>query len=418
MEEQIHKRFTDEQVKVLLRGYCQGLLDRLTVEGVLGISRSRLFVLLKEYRRNQDGFSIAYQRESPTRIPAWIEKEIEEELMLERGLIGDSTLPITTYNYSAIRDRLAKRGIKVALSTIINRAKSLDCYQSHPRKKVHDREVVTTAIGALIQHDASHHRWSPYAKERWVLITSLDDFSRKLLYAELLEQETTWAHIQASQALMEVYGIPLRYYVDSLRVFRFIQGRDSFWKRHILQTDEADPQWRQVMKILGVDVSYALSPQAKGKVERPYRWLQDRIVRTCAIERLSTVEEVRAVLKEEVDRYNIHQVHSTTGEVPSIRFEKAKKVGNSLLRPFTLPKPYTSTKDVFCLREKRTVNGYRKISLFNHEIVVPHVPLREEVEIHLAPDVARDALEVRIWWGNQLVQSVTFPLNEFPRVQF
>jgi hypothetical protein len=418
MEEQIHKRFTDEQVKVLLRGYCQGLLDRLTVEEVLGISRSRLFVLLKEYRRNQDGFSIAYQRESPTRIPAWIEKEIEKELMLERSLIGDSTLPITTYNYSAIRDRLAKRGIEVALSTIIDRAKSLDCYQSHPRKKVHDREVVTTAIGALIQHDASHHRWSPYAKERWVLITSLDDFSRKLLYAELLEQETTWAHIQASQALMEVYGIPLRYYVDSLRVFRFIQGRDSFWKRHILQTDEADPQWRQVMKILGVDVSYALSPQAKGKVERPYRWLQDRIVRTCAIERLSTVEEVRAVLKEEVDRYNIRQVHSTTGEVPSIRFEKAKKAGNSLFRPFTLPKPYTSTKDVFCLREKRTVNGYRKISLFNHEIVVPHVPLREEVEVHLAPDVVRDALEVRIWWGNQLVQSVTFPLNEFPRVQF
>jgi len=36
-----------------------------------------------------------------------------------------------------------------------------------------------------------------------------------------------------------------------------------------------------MMRLLGVDVGYALSPQAKGKVERPYRWLQDRIVRTC-----------------------------------------------------------------------------------------------------------------------------------------
>jgi len=53
------------------------------------------------------------------------------------------------------------------------------------------------------------------------------------------------------------------------------------------------------MKIVGVD---ALSPQAKGKVERPYRWLQDRIVRTCAIEKLITIDEVRAVLKEEVNR--------------------------------------------------------------------------------------------------------------------
>ena len=50
------------------------------------------------------------------------------------------------------------------------------------------------------------------------------------------------------------------------------------------------------MRVLGVDVSYALSPQAKGKVERPYQWLQDRIVRTCALEKISAMEEVRAIL--------------------------------------------------------------------------------------------------------------------------
>ena len=81
--------------------------------------------------------------------------------MLDRDLIDDSTLPIATYNYSAIRDRLAKRAVTVSLSTIIDRARNLGYYQPHPRKKAHDREVVTTAIGALIQHDASHHRWSP-----------------------------------------------------------------------------------------------------------------------------------------------------------------------------------------------------------------------------------------------------------------
>jgi len=416
--DQIHKRFTAEQVKVLLMGYCQGILDRPVIEEALGISKSTFFVLLREYHHNPDEFSVTYHRETPIRIPTRVEKEIEKELMVERNLIDDSTLPITTYNYSAIRDRLGKRDIKIALSTIIGRAKGLGCYQPHPRKKAHDREVVTTAIGALIQHDASHHKWSPYAAERWVLITSLDGFSRKILYADFLEQENTWAHIKAAESVMLTCGIPLRYYVDSLRVFRFVQGRDNFWRKHILQTDKADPQWRQVMRTLGVDVAYALSPQAKGKIERPYRWLQDRIVRTCAIEKLTAIDDVRAVLKDELNRYNNHQVHSTTGEIPSIRFEKARKEGNSLFRPFVLPKPYTSTKDVFCLREKRMVNGYRKISLFNHEIVVPHVSLREEVEVHLAPDVTRDALEVRIWWGNQMVQSVTYPLKEFPRVQF
>ena len=411
---QVHRRFTAEQGKVLLKGYCQGILDRPAVEETLGISKSTFFVLL----RNPDEFSLAYHRKTPTRIPAPIEQEIEKELMLEKNLIDDSTLPITTYNYSAIRDRLAKRDIKVALSTIIGRAKRLGCYQSHPRKKAHDREVVTTAIGALIQHDASHHRWSPYASQRWVLITSLDDFSRKLLYADFFEQETAWAHIQAAENVMLTYGIPLRYYVDSLRVFRFVQRRDSVWRRHVLQTDEADPQWRQVMRVLGVDVAYALSPQAKGKVERPYRWLQDRIVRTCAIERLTTIDEARGVLKEELDRYNNHQVHSTTREIPGIRFDQARKEGNSLFRPFVLPKPYSSTKDVFCLREKRMVNGYRKISVFNHDIPVPYAPLREEVDVHLFPDLAREALEIRIWSENHLVQTLTYPLEEFPRVQF
>ena len=410
---QIHKRFNEEQVAVLLKGYCQGTIDRTTVEETLGIAKSRFFVILAKYRCNQDKFSLLYHRESPTRLPAGIEDAIEKELKLEKALVDDPSLPISGYNYSAILDRLTKQGIKVSLSTVINRAKSLSCYQSHPRKKTHNREVITNSIGALIQHDASHHRWSPYAKEKWVLITSIDDFSRKLLYANLFEEETTWSHIQAAETLIHSYGIPLSYYVDSLRVFRFVQNRDSVWKKQVLKTDEVDPQWKQVMKVLGVNVTYALSPQAKGKVERPYQWLQDRIVRTCALEKISAMEDVRAVLREEVDRYNHHQVHSTTKEIPSIRFTKARKDGNSLFRPFSLPKPYTSAKDVFCLRETRVVNGYRRISLFNHTIEVPKADLYEEVEIHLVPDAAKQVMEARIWWKDKMVHSVALPLEGF-----
>lgn len=415
---QIHKRFSAEQVKALLKGYCQGNLDRADVEQILEISKTRFFELLEQYRRNQDKFSINYERTTSSKLPDLAEKRIKEELMLERGLIEDPDLPVKTYNYSAIKDHLIKEGIVVSLPSIIRRAKAISCYQPHPKQKAHDRQVITAAIGTLIQHDASIHLWSPYAKEKWVLITSLDDFSRKILFADFFEEETSWAHIKASETLMRTYGFPLQYYVDSLRVFRFIQSRDSFWRKHILQNDEADPQWRQVMRILGVDVIYALSPQAKGKIERPYRWLQDRIVRTCARENLTAIEEGRAVLKEEITRYNNHQVHSTTKEIPNMRFEKARKQGNSLFRPFVLPEPYISTKDVFCLREKRRVDGYRKISFLNHQIEVPNVPLREEVDIHLLPNTEKDILEVRIWWNNRMVHSVVYPLKEFPRVRF
>jgi len=117
--EQIHKRFTAEQVKALIKGYHRGILDRSAIEEILGISKTRFFALLTQYRRDADKFALAYQRSTPTRIP----------------------------------------------------------------------------------YDASHHRWSPYAKERWVLVTSLDDFSRKLMYADFFKQETTWTHIKAAETL-------------------------------------------------------------------------------------------------------------------------------------------------------------------------------------------------------------------------
>jgi hypothetical protein len=415
--DQLHKRFTVEQVKALFAAYCQGTMNRAELEEVLGIGKTRFFALLKEYRRDETGFSVEYQRATPTRLPAELEAEIETELRREQALVEDERLPISDYNYAAVQDRLRRRGLTVSATTIINRARRLGCYQPHRKRKAHDRQVITTAIGALVQHDASLHFWSPYAAEKWTLITSIDDYSRMFLFADFFPVETTWTHIQAAQTLMQTYGLPLRYYVDSLRVFRFVQGRDSLWRKHVLQTDDVAPQWRQMMGLLKVDVTYALSPQAKGKVERPYRWLQDRIVRTCALEHLTTIEDARAVLKDEVDRYNHHQRHSTTDEIPSIRFEAARLAGQSLFRPFTLPKPYTSPKDVFCLREKRMVDGYRRISLFSHIIEVPKVPVREEVEIHLVPDTVMEAMNIRIWWNNILVHSVIYPLKDF-RVHF
>jgi transposase len=410
---QLHKRFADDQVKVLFQGYCQGLLARAEIQEMLGIGKTRFFALLKEYRQDPEAFSVAYERHTPGRLPAAVEVEIERELLREKAIVEDKRLPISGYNYSALRDRLKKKGIKVSVNTIIERAKRLDCYTPRKKRKAHDREVLTASIGALIQHDSSLHLWSPFAQEKWVLITSIDDFSRMLLFADFAPKDTTWAHIQAVQALTQSYGIPLRYYVDSLRVFRFVQGRDSFWRKHVLETDDVDTQWRKMMRVLGVDVIYALSPQAKGKVERPYRWLQDRIVRTCALENISAVEDVRLVVKEEVDRYNNHQVHSTTKEIPSIRFNRARRDGNSLFRPFSLPKPYTSPKDVFCLRETRVVNGYRRISLFNHTIEVPNVELYEDVDIHMIPDTAKQIMEIRIWWNGKMVHSVVLPLQRF-----
>ena len=414
---QLHKKFNDDQVKAILRNYHEGQMTREHAQELLGVGKSRFFTLLQQYRAHPTSMSIEYQRKAIGRISAETDQIIRQELKREKDLVEDERLPISSYNYTALRDRLKQKGVSVSVPTIIKRAKEEDCYHPRRKVKVHDRKVVTSAVGEMIQHDASVHLWSPLATEKWTLITSLDDYSRTLLFADFFAHETSWAYIQAAQSVLVKNGLPVRYYVDNLRVFRFVQKRDSFWRNHILKTDDSDPQWRQLMRLLKVGVTYALSPQAKGKIERPFRWLQDRIVRTCALEGISSCEDARMVLRAEVERYNYHQVHSTTGEVPAIRFEKAKSSGNSLFRPFSIPKPYSSLKDVFCLHNKRTLNGYRKITLGGMEIEIPKVPIREDVDIHLVP-IPSALVEIRIWHENKMVHSLTLPASKFPSVHF
>ena len=119
--DQFHKRFTVEQVKVLLKGYCQGTMSRAEVEEMLNISKTRFFALLKDYRLSPDAFSILYERDMPNRLPARTEAAIEKELLRERELVDDPQLPISDYNDAALRDRLKKIGVAVSATTIIAR---------------------------------------------------------------------------------------------------------------------------------------------------------------------------------------------------------------------------------------------------------------------------------------------------------
>jgi len=163
---------------------------------------------------------------------------------------------------------------------------------------------------------------------------------------------------------------------------------------------------------------YALSPQARGKIERPYRWQQDRIVRTCAREGIKTIEEAEKVLEKEATRYNYHQVHSTTGEIPILRFERAAREKKSLFRELTIPSPYKSIKDIFCLRVKRKVDPYHKVSLHNLKFRVHKAPLREEIELRIVPDEETGIAEVRIWYKDMFTDVYQVKNSDLNLVHF
>jgi hypothetical protein len=160
---QLHRKFTDGQVKEMLKRYLNNEIERPYIEQILGIGKSRFFALLKSYQDNPAGFSIQYRRQTKTRsIAPAIESNILKELTIEKRLILDKDVPIRSYNYSYVKNRLqTKYDQKVSLPTIIHRARKHGFYLKKPKRSAHDREVLTHYIGQLIQHDASVHLWAP-----------------------------------------------------------------------------------------------------------------------------------------------------------------------------------------------------------------------------------------------------------------
>jgi hypothetical protein len=414
---QLHKRFTDVQVKEILQRYLRHEINCAYILEILGIGKTRLFALIKVYRKNPDTFSLKYHRQGRSVDPA-IEKNIFKELALEKKLIQNKDIPLKSYNYTYIQKRLQTAYDQhVSLPTIINRAKQNGFFLKKSKRTAHDREVLTQYAGELIQHDSSHHLWAPAANQKWYLITSLDDYSRMILFAKLFNHETTWGHIQALQTVFLAHGMPLNYYVDSHSIFRFVRGRDDIHYQNHLKTDQINPQWKQVLDDCGVKVIYALSPQAKGKIERPYGWIQDHLVRTCVRDNVTDIRQGQTVLAHEVHDYNHRWVHSTTREIPNIRFQNALHKKQSLFRPFHVKPPYKNVKDIFCLRLERIVDAYRKISLHTLSLKLNGVNPGDVLNLRLYP-LNPITTELRCWRRHSLLDVRLIKNTDLKGVQF
>lgn len=420
---QLHKRLTNEQVRNILAEYDSKKIKAKEAIRLLEVSRARFYQLVNEYVDNREEFTLTYKREvANNRLDETIEKNILEELKTEKEKIIDNpNVPTNRYNYSYIKNHLKEKYDQdVSVMTVINRAKINGYWKEKPKKKIHDREVITNYVGELIQHDSSYHLFAPDGGVKWYLITSLDDYSRKIIYADFFLRECSWFHISAVESVILKYGIPMRYYADQHSIFRYVKDRDkhSAWMNFTKFTDDVDPQWRKVLLDLKVEPVYALSPQAKGKIERPYGWLQDHIVRTCVRKGIKDIADGRKILQEEVAAYNCCRIHSTTGEIPDIRFNRAIREKKSLLRSFRVEYPFQSAKDIFCLRAERFVDAYRKVSLRNFQMTVPKAVPRQKVELRMYPDFSTGLVEVRFWSESKFLGAQNVKISDLPVVQF
>lgn len=125
MTAQMHKRFINDQVKMILERYLKKELRSEQAMDLLELKRSQFFELVKRFKENKESFSIEYNRTGKTRrINEEVEDSILKELSIEKGLIDDAAMPVRFYNYSYVQDQMMKKYQQsVSVPTIINRAK-------------------------------------------------------------------------------------------------------------------------------------------------------------------------------------------------------------------------------------------------------------------------------------------------------
>ena len=120
--------------------------------------------------------------------------------------------------------------------------------------------------GMLIQIDGSYHRWLGEDGPQFTLLLAVDDATGCVVYALFCERENIRSYLLLMRDLIRSYGIPLALYSDRHGVFKHTPPSE---------TTSAATQFSRAMGELGVQLIFARSPQAKGRVERTAGTLQD-----------------------------------------------------------------------------------------------------------------------------------------------
>ena len=129
--------------------------------------------------------------------------------------------------------------------------------------------------GQMVQMDGSHHDWLEGRGAKLVLIGYIDDATSRV-YARFYEQEGTWPAMDSFKRYVRRYGIPMSIYLDRHAAYKS-KGKPSIAQQ--LAGEEPLSEFERVLKELEVEIIHANSPQAKGRVERLFKTLQDRLVK-------------------------------------------------------------------------------------------------------------------------------------------
>jgi DNA-binding transcriptional ArsR family regulator len=266
---------------------------RLTVEGresvgraakLLGITARQMKRLRRKMKeRGVEGLLHGNRGKQPWNKTA-LEK-IEKVIQLARGRYQG-------LNDTHLTEKLKeKEKINLSRPTVrrVLRGAGIVAIRKRGVKRHYKRRERKAQEGALVLWDGSPHRWFGEKQGEWSLMAVIDDATGAFLCGVFALQEDAQSYLMCLKQMLLEKGIPLAIYMDRHGIFR---RNDEHWTLEEQLAGEQTPtQVGQALRALGIEPIFALSPQAKGRVERLFNTLQDRLVQELRLARITTPEK-------------------------------------------------------------------------------------------------------------------------------
>lgn len=306
-------------------------ITQVAAAEVLGMSARQLRRLIKRVRAEGDD-GICHRsrgRASNNRIPLSTQSRV---LRLFRREYADFNLVHATEKLSEVHE------IAISDETLrlwLNEASI--AYKKRRVRKHRQRRERRACFGELVQIDGSHHDWFE-GRGPWCVFMGYIDDATGTVYGRFYAYEGTTPAMDSMKRYIKHYGTPQSVYLDKHTTYK------SWAKPTIdeqLSGQEPMSHFEKSLAALEVEVIHANSPQAKGRVERLFKTLQDRLVREMRLLKIKSIEEANAFLETYLPKYNN-------------RFRKQPRVKADLHRPAL----HTRELDrILCIKEERTVKN-------------------------------------------------------------
>ena len=304
------------------------------------------------------------------------------------------------FNDSHLTEKLVEvEQVAVSRETVrrVLRGAGLVSPQKRRAPRYRSRRARKARLGMMVLADASREQWLEGRGPELTLLALQDDATGRVLAAQFQEQpEDTVGYLRVLRQMVERYGVPLSLYRDRHSTF---QRNDKNWTlEEELAGRQAPTQLGRVLEELGVEQIAALSPQAKGRIERLWRTFQDRLRSELRLAGACSGEQANQVL----ERYLAD--HERRFAVA------AREVGNDF-RPLS---KRLNRDRLFSLKYERVVGQDHVIQFGSRPIQLParkggHSYAGQRVELSHQLDG-----QLVVWLGQERLWAVPLPLDYRP----